>query len=100
MIDDGLFTRFRPDAVFAMHNIPGKEAGHFATRIGDMTASEALFEITIKARGGHLALPHMGVDAIVVGTKLITAMQSIVAQTRPSPAWCRLGDRICCGWAA
>ena len=80
MIDEGLFTRFSADAVFAMHNIPGMEAGHFATRIGTMTTSEALFEITITARGGHAALPHMGVDAILVSAELVTALQSIVAR--------------------
>ena len=80
MIDEGLFTRFSADAVFAMHNTPGMEAGHFATRIGAMTASEALFEIAITARGGHAALPHMGVDAILVGAELVTALQSIVAR--------------------
>ena len=80
MIDQGLFNRFSTEAVFAMHNIPGMEAGHFATRIGAMTASEALFEIAITARGGHAALPHMGVDAILVGAELVTALQSIVAR--------------------
>ena len=80
MIDEGLFTRFSADAVFAMHNIPGMEAGHFATRIGAITASEALFEIAITARGGHAALPHMGVDAILVGAEMVTALQSIVAR--------------------
>ena len=80
MMDEGLFNQFSADAVFAMHNIPGMEAGHFATRIGAITASEALFEITIIARGGHAALPHMGVDAILVGAELVTALQSIVAR--------------------
>ncbi len=86
IIDDGLFTRFRPDAVFAMHNIPGMEAGHFATRIGDMTASEALLEITTNARGGHSALPHMGVDAILVGSELITAMQALLRANSTQPS--------------
>ena len=80
MIDDGLFARFPADAVFAMHNIPGMPAGSFATRAGPMTASESLFEITIQARGGHAALPHMGVDAILVGAQLVTALQSVVAR--------------------
>ncbi len=80
MINAGLFTRFGADALFAMHNIPGMEAGHFATRIGTMTATEALSEITITARGGHAALPHMGVDAILVGAELVTALQSMVAR--------------------
>ena len=80
MIDDGLFNRFEADAVFAMHNIPGMPAGNFATRAGAMTASESLFEITIRARGGHAAMPHMGVDAIYVGAQLVTALQGIVSR--------------------
>ena len=80
MIDDGLFTRFEADSVFAMHNIPGMPAGSFATKAGPITASESLFEITVKARGGHAALPHMGVDAIYVGAQLVTALQGIVSR--------------------
>ena len=80
MIDDGLFQRFPADAVFAMHNIPGMKAGSFATRAGPMTASESLFELSVTARGGHAALPHMGVDAILVGAQLVTALQSIVSR--------------------
>jgi hippurate hydrolase len=80
MIEDGLFTRFAADHVFAMHNIPGMPAGSFATRSGPITASESLFEITINASGGHAALPHMGVDAIFVGAQLVTALQGIVSR--------------------
>ena len=80
MIADGLFDRFNVDAVFAMHNIPGMPAGHFATRAGAMTASESLFEISITARGGHAALPHMGVDAILVGSEMVSALQTIVSR--------------------
>ena len=80
MIEDGLFTRFAADHVFAMHNIPGMPEGSFATRNGAITASESLFEITINASGGHAALPHMGVDAILVGSQLVTALQGIVSR--------------------
>jgi hippurate hydrolase len=45
-----------------------------------MTASESLFEIAITARGGHAALPHMGVDAITVGAELVGALQTIVSR--------------------
>jgi len=80
MIEDGLFTRFAADHVFAMHNIPGMPAGSFATRSGPVTASESLFKITIKASGGHAALPHMGVDAIFIGAQLVAALQGIVSR--------------------
>ncbi len=80
MIADGLFEKFDVDSVYAMHNMPGLPLGQFATRSGPMTASESLFEITITARGGHAALPHMGVDAITVGSELVGALQTIVSR--------------------
>lgn len=80
MIEDGLFQRFDVDEVYGMHNIPGMETGTFATRAGPITASENLFEIEIEARGGHAALPHMGVDAIMVGSEIVGALQTIVSR--------------------
>ncbi len=80
MIKDGLFDRFDVDEVYGMHNIPGMPLGTFATRSGPITASESLFEIKIDARGGHAALPHMGVDAIVVGAEIVGALQTIVSR--------------------
>ena len=43
--------------------------------------TEILFcEITIEAKGGHAALPHMGVDAITVGSQIAVALQTIVSR--------------------
>ncbi len=80
MIADGLFEKFPVDEVYGMHNMPGTELGTFAMRTGTMMASEALFEIVITARGGHAAMPHHGVDAIVVGAEIVGALQTIVSR--------------------
>ena len=80
MIADGLFTRWNIDAVYAMHNLPGIPEGHFVTRPSSIMASESSFEITIKATGGHAAMPHMGTDPIVVGAQVVTAMQTLVSR--------------------
>lgn len=88
MIDDGLFERFPVSEVFGMHNLPGLPLGSFATRSGAFCASESLFEITIRARGGHSAMPHMGVDAILVGSTMVQELQSIVARKLPPGAGC------------
>ena len=80
MIDDGLFEKFSIDEVYAFHNLPGMELGHFATRAGTITASESLFKIELMGQGGHSALPHMGIDTITVGSQIITALQSIVSR--------------------
>lgn len=80
MLADDVFERFGVDEVYGMHNIPGMKLGTFATRAGPICASEALFEIEITAQGGHAALPHMGVDAIIVGAEIVSALQTIVSR--------------------
>ncbi len=80
MIEDGLFTRWHMDAIYAMHNLPGIPEGQFLTRPSSLMASESSFEIDVIATGGHAAMPHMGTDPIVVGAQIVTAMQTIVSR--------------------
>lgn len=80
MIADGLFRRWKIDAVYALHNLPGIPEGHFVTRPASIMASESSFEIQVIATGGHAAMPHMGTDPIVVGAQIVTAMQTIVSR--------------------
>lgn len=80
MLNEGLFEQFPVEAVYGLHNFPGMPTGEFCTRSGSITASESLFEIEIAAQGGHAALPHMGVDAIVVGADIVNSLQTIVSR--------------------
>lgn len=80
MIDDGLFTRFPVDSVYALHNWPGLPAGHIGLNPGAMMAAADRVEITITGRGGHGAHPHLTVDPVVVAAHIITAAQTIVAR--------------------
>lgn len=80
MIDDGLFTRFPCDAVYAMHNWPSLPVGTIGLADGAMMAAADRFEITITGRGGHGAHPYLAIDPVVVAGHLITAVQSIVAR--------------------
>jgi hippurate hydrolase len=67
--------------VFGMHNWPQMPAGTFAWRNGPIMAAVANIEITITGKGTHAAMPHFGVDPIVVAAQIVTALQSIVART-------------------
>ncbi len=58
MIEEGLFRRFPCDAVFALHNIPGDEAGKVSVRAGAITAAVDIVEVTVHGTGGHGAIPH------------------------------------------
>lgn len=81
MIDDGLFERFGIDAVYGLHNLPGVPAGDFLIRPGSLMASESSFEIRIQGVGGHAAMPHTGVDPMVVGSQVILGLQTIVSRS-------------------
>ncbi len=85
MIDDGLFKDFPCDAIYAMHNAPGMPVGNFGVKAGVVAAAGAFFDIDLKGRGAHGAHPDHGVDPIVVGAQLVTALQSVVARNvRPA----------------
>jgi amidohydrolase len=81
MMEDGLFDRFPADAIYAMHNFPSLPTGFFAMRAGPIMACEDNFEIVIEGKGTHAALPHRGVDSIVVASEIVLALQSLVART-------------------
>jgi len=80
MIDDGLFTRFPCDMVFALHNAPGLPIGHFALRHGCMMASSDTATITVTGKGTHGATPQFGCDPIVAASNIVLALQSIVSR--------------------
>lgn len=80
MIDDGLFTRFPCDAVYAMHNWPSLPAGTIGINDGPMMAAADRFEIVITGRGGHGAHAYQTIDPVIVAGHVITAVQSIVSR--------------------
>jgi len=82
MIKDGLFKQFPCDAVFGMHNWPGLAEGNFGVTAGPMMASSNTFEITIKGKGGHAALPHNSADPVLTGVQVVQALQSIVTRNK------------------
>lgn len=80
MIDDGLFTRFPVDSIYALHNWPGLAVGKFAFVEGVAMASVDSYNIIIRGKGSHGAEPQNGIDPVMVSAYLITSLQSIVAR--------------------
>ncbi|MBL8310478.1 MAG: amidohydrolase [Burkholderiales bacterium] len=80
MMDEGLFTRFPCDAVFAMHNAPGIPQGHFTVREGPTMASADNVTITLTGVGGHGAMPHRANDCVVAAASIVMALQTVVSR--------------------
>ena len=81
MIEDGLFTRWNVDEVYAGHCAPEIELGKFGLTQGLMTAAAALFHIDVNGVGGHGARPHKGVDPVVATSQLIMALQTVPSRS-------------------
>ncbi len=82
MMRDGLFEKFPMEAVFGMHNWPGMKGGAFGVNPGAMMASSNLFTITIRGKGSHAALPHLGIDPVPVAAQMVLAFQTIITRNR------------------
>ncbi|MGG5810044.1 M20 aminoacylase family protein [Falsiroseomonas sp. CW058] len=80
MVKEGLFDRFPMDRIFGLHNWPGAPEGVFLHAPGPVMAAVANLEARITGRGAHGAMPHNGVDPILIASHVVTALQSIVAR--------------------
>ncbi|NNK47327.1 MAG: amidohydrolase [Gemmatimonadetes bacterium] len=68
------------DAIFGGHVDGHIPAGVIALAEGTVNASSDSFRITIRGRQGHAARPHETVDAVVVGSLIVMAVQTIVSR--------------------
>jgi hippurate hydrolase len=81
MVEEGLFERFPVKAVFGLHNWPGLEAGAFAFHRGPVMAAFDTFEVVIRGRGGHGAMPHLTADPVVAAAQMVLGFQTIVSRS-------------------
>jgi hippurate hydrolase len=82
MMDDGLFEKFPCDQVYGLHNWPQMPAGSIAAVPGPIMAAADKFDITVRGKGAHGAMPQNGVDPIVIGSQIVTALQSLVSRSK------------------
>ena len=79
MINEGALSEPIPSAIFALH-VDSAPSGTIAYRDGGVTASSDGFEITVKGKGTHGAMPWAGVDPIVTASQIVIGLQTIVSR--------------------
>ncbi|MBV45364.1 MAG: peptidase M20 [Rhodobiaceae bacterium] len=81
MLEEGLFEKFpRPDYNLALHVGSTLPAGTVAYHKGYAMANVDMADITIFGVGGHGAYPHTTKDPIVLASKIVLALQTIVSR--------------------
>jgi hippurate hydrolase len=81
MVKDGLFQRCPMEKIYGLHNWPQGRFGTFQWKSGPVMAAVAFFDIVITGKGSHGALPHQGIDPIVVSAQIVGALQTIVSRS-------------------
>jgi hippurate hydrolase len=81
MLNDGLFTRFpKPDVMLAFHDSASLPAGVIGVTPGYALANIDSVDITVKGIGGHGAYPYTTKDPIVLASRIVMALQTLVSR--------------------
>ena len=80
MIKDGVFSDHTPEAIFSYHVDDTLKAGRIGYTSGFMSANVDGFELIIHSEGGHGANPSSCVDPIVVGSRIVGALQVMISR--------------------
>jgi amidohydrolase len=77
LIKEGALDNPRPQAIFGLHTEPNLQAGQIGYHTGPAMASSDTFAVTISGKAAHGAQPQNGVDAVVVASQCVLALQNI-----------------------
>jgi len=81
MLKDGLFTRFpKPSYVLGFHDAAVLPAGMIGITPGYALANVDSVDITVRGIGGHGALPATTKDPIVLASRIVTTLQTLVSR--------------------
>lgn len=77
VLDDERFAQFKPDYVFALHNLPGYPAGSIVLREDVFTASVQSLIIRLDGAETHAAQPELGKNPALAIAQIIQQAESL-----------------------
>ena len=80
MIEEGCLENPKVDMIFGLHVGSHIKTGYIEIKKGTAAASTDRLILKVLGKNGHGAYPHEGVDAIVIASYLVTALQSIISR--------------------
>ena len=80
MIKDRVLEDPKPEVVLGLHVWNDQRVGLVAAGASGVMAAADTFNIKVQGKGGHGAQPHLCVDAVLVASQIVVALQSIVAR--------------------
>lgn len=78
-----VFQTHKPDRMFAFHCEPDLPVGTIGICPGSYMASGDEIRISVYGKAAHGALPHTGVDTLLVAAHVLIALQSVASRNAP-----------------
>jgi amidohydrolase len=80
MIEDGVLDAPVPAAAFGLHLWSRLPLNQVVVQEGPLWAGADKVDLVVKGRGGHGAMPHETIDAVVIASEIVLAWQTIVSR--------------------
>lgn len=80
MIKDGVLENPHVDRTFALHLYSGLDVGKIGVRDGPYFASADEFDLIVRGKGGHGAMPQNSFDPIVAAAHMVTMLQTVISR--------------------
>ncbi|MGC2864790.1 amidohydrolase [Corynebacterium glutamicum] len=81
MVEEGIVEKLSaPDVYLGQHVLGSLPGGAVGTRVGAVMSEAASIEITLHGKGSHGSMPNLGVDPIVLGSAIVTRLQSVISR--------------------
>lgn len=81
MIADGVLDAPKPSASFGLHLWSRLPLNQIIVQSGPLMAGADKVNLVVEGVGGHGAMPHETIDAVVVASQIVLAWQTIVARS-------------------
>lgn len=80
MLQQGVFSEYKPELILGLHVQPNIATGNVGFRPGMYMASSDELYLTVNGKGGHGAMPHQTTDSVLATAHILVALQQIVSR--------------------
>ena len=97
IVSKGILERYNVTCIFGLHIFPDIEEGKIGCRPGALMAQTGEFDLCIRGKSCHGAMPHKGNDALVAASDIVLALNTIVSRfvDPVEPAVVTVGRMVC-----
>jgi len=80
IVNAGILDKYKVSCIFGLHIFPDIEEGKIGCRPGAFMAQTGEFDLSVKGRSCHGAMPDKGNDALVAASDMVLVLNTIVSR--------------------